>query len=54
MQFLEVVDTVLDEAGQRNRGEIADSDLIGCAVLDDLRAQVGRFDRAQVLLVGFA
>lgn len=53
VQLLEVVRAVDDERGQGDRGQVADGDLVRRRVLDDLGAQVGRLDRAQVLLVRF-
>eukprot|EP00964_Phaeocystis_antarctica_P055672 scaffold32771_cov73-Phaeocystis_antarctica.AAC.1 len=41
-----------DEAGQCDRGQVADGHLVLRGVLDDLRAQVGAADRAEVALVG--
>jgi uncharacterized protein (UPF0297 family) len=51
VELLEVVDSVLDERGEGERGQVADGDLIRGRVLDDLRAEVRRLDRAEVLLV---
>mmetsp|Transcript_1161 Transcript_1161/g.4600 ORF Transcript_1161/g.4600 Transcript_1161/m.4600 type:complete len:635 (-) Transcript_1161:687-2591(-) len=46
---------VLDhEAGQRDGREVAHRGLLGGGELDDLRAQVGGLDGAEVLLVGLA
>ena len=38
-----------DEARQRDRGQVADGSLVGRRVLDDLSAQVGALDGAEVL-----
>ena len=41
-----------EEARQRDGREVAHGDLVGRGVLDDLRAEVGGADRAEVPLVG--
>jgi len=41
----------VDEARQRQRGEVAHRDLVGGSVLHNLGAQVRAADRAEVLLV---
>ena len=47
-----VVEACRGEAhGQANGGEVADRDLVGRRVLDNLRAQVGALDGSEVLLV---
>jgi hypothetical protein len=53
VELLKVVLPVADESGQGERGQVADSNLVGSRVLDDLGTQVGRLDGSQVLLVGF-
>ncbi len=56
VQALEVVDLGdrVDEGGESDRSQVADSDLIGCTVLDDLCAKVGALDGTEVLLVALA
>jgi len=53
VELFKVVLSVADERGQGERGQVADGDLVGSRVLDDLGTQVGRLDGSQVLLVGF-
>ena len=43
----------LDESIDSDGGEVADGDFIGAGVLDDLGAEVGTLDGAEILLVGF-
>ena len=45
---------VLHEPRQGQRCEVANSDLGGRGVLDDLRAEIRLADGAQILLVGLA
>eukprot|EP00438_Fugacium_kawagutii_P034554 Skav201792 [mRNA] locus=scaffold645:38737:39012:- [translate_table: standard] len=54
IEFLEVKNITLHKGGQGNGCKVADCHLILGGVLNDLRAQVGAMDGAQVLLVGFA
>lgn len=53
MQFLihELLGLLVDESGQCNGCQVADGHLIRTGVLNDLSAQVGALDGAQVLLV---
>ena len=54
MELLEVILPVDDEGRKGERREVAHGSFVRRRVLDDLRAKVGRLDRAQVLLVRFA
>mmetsp|Transcript_13701 Transcript_13701/g.29658 ORF Transcript_13701/g.29658 Transcript_13701/m.29658 type:complete len:291 (+) Transcript_13701:1024-1896(+) len=54
VQLLVVEDTVGDEARQGDGREVAYSDLFGRSELDDLGAQIGRTDGAEILLIGLA
>mmetsp|Transcript_39014 Transcript_39014/g.91260 ORF Transcript_39014/g.91260 Transcript_39014/m.91260 type:complete len:642 (+) Transcript_39014:465-2390(+) len=54
VQLLVVKNAVDDKARQRDGREVAHGNLVRRGVLDDLRAQVGRANGAQVLLVGLA
>ena len=51
VQLLEVVLAMGDKRRERDGREVANCSLIWGGVLDDLSAQVGGFDRSQVLLV---
>ena len=51
VQLLEVVLPVGDKGRECDRRKVANRSLIWGGVLNDLRAQIGRFDRSQVLLV---
>lgn len=51
VQFLEVVLAVGDKCRESDRGEVTDRGLIWGGILDDLRAQIGGFNRPKVLLV---
>jgi hypothetical protein len=51
VQLLEVVLAVRDKGRERDGCEVANRSLIRGGVLDDLCAQIGGFDRPQVLLV---
>ena len=51
MQPLKIVLAMGDKARERDGREVADRSLIWGGVLDDLRAQIGGFDRSQVLLI---
>ena len=51
VQLLEVVLAVGDKSRERDRREVADRCLIWGGILDDFRAQIGGFDRSQVLLI---
>merc|ERR1719402_2035036 len=52
-ESVEVVSLVrLDESIDSDGGEVADGDFIGAGVLDDLGAEVGTLDCAEILLVG--
>jgi len=53
VQLLEVVLAVGDKGRERDGREVADRRLIWGGVLDDFRAQIGGFDRPQVLLIRF-
>ena len=54
VEFLEVIGTILNKGGESKRGEVAHGNFIWCRVLDDFRAQVGRLDGSEILLVGLA
>jgi hypothetical protein len=53
VELFKVVLAVRDEGGESEGGEVTYGSLLGRRVLDDLRAEVGRFDSTDILLVRF-
>jgi hypothetical protein len=51
---LEVILSIDNEGRKGERCKVTYSGFFGGRVLDDLRAEIRRFDGAEILLVGFA
>ena len=51
MQLLEIVLAVLDKGRESDGSQVTYGGLVRRRVLDDLGAEVGRLDRAEILLV---